>query len=167
MTNDRHSKHNQLDELMQELYQCSFDEFKDKFFQGAFNKGLVAGYKIGKPDGRRAAKGLKSELRRRGRPTKMNAGLSSLLVDEVGKARAAGKTTKQGVEGFLATMRRGLIKHGGPIIIAEVKRLPTTKEGVAMYYRLRANKQSFWQLSFKNNDSLGLYVRELVNQSGL
>jgi len=167
VTTDLHLKYIQLDELMQRLYKCSFDEFLNKFFQGAYDEGLVAGYKVGKADGRRVAKGLKIESKRRGRPTKMNKVLSSLLIDEVSKARAVGKTTKQGVEGFLATMRRGLIKHGGPIIIAEVKRLPTTKEGVAMYYRLRANKQSFWQLSFKNNDSLGLYVRELVNQSGL
>jgi hypothetical protein len=149
---------------MQRLYKCSFDEFLNKFFQGAYDVGLVAGYKVGKADGRRVAKGLKIESKRRGRPTKMNKGLSSLLIDEVGKARAAGKTTKQGVEGFLATMRRGLIKHGGPIIIAEVKRLPTTKEGVGIYNRRRAYKQSLSQSPVKNDDALRLYVRELVKR---
>jgi hypothetical protein len=164
VTTDLHLKYIQLDELMQRLYKCSFDEFLNKFFRGAYDEGLVAGYKVGKADGRRVAKGLKIETKRRGRPTKMNKGLSSLLIDEVSKARAVGKTTKQGVERFLATMRRGLIKHGGLAISAEVKKLPTTKEGLGIYNRRRAHKQSLSQSPVKNDDALRLYVRELVKR---
>jgi hypothetical protein len=103
------SKRNQLDEFVQQLYGCSFDESLDKFFQRAYDRGLVADYKIGRTDGRRAAKGLKTESKKRGRPTKMSNGLNSLLVDEVNKARAVGKTTTQGVERFFATMRKARV----------------------------------------------------------
>ncbi len=149
------SKSKQLDERTRELYGLSFDEILDRCFQRAYVHGLGVGYRVGKTDGRRSAKGLKDSSKGRGRPPKMDKGLTALMVHVVRKAQTSGTKVEPTIRKFLESMRRGQKESG------KIEMLPTLKEALAIYYR--ASKQTVaFKKPKKTDDDLRNYVRSLV-----
>jgi hypothetical protein len=155
---NRTSKYKQLDKLMLQLYKCSFEDFCNNFFQLVYERGLVDGYRVGKKDGRRAAKGIKQEPKKTGRPIRFE--FTDIMECEVSKARASGKTIEQAVEDFLATMCAGIIEvDPAEIADAKTEMFPTTKEAVAIYKRAHA------KVPYQTEIDKAVYIRNLVNES--
>jgi hypothetical protein len=126
------SKEKQLDELMQEIYGCSFRDA----LRYAFDGGLVEGYRLGKIDGRRKAKGLKIKSKPRGKPPLVSEGLASFMTYKVDD-RAKGITIEQAVAEFLKIMslghreRKRMDPSSAPI------ELPKQNAAVGIYFRTK------------------------------
>ena len=165
---DIQSKAKQLDELMKEIYKCSFVEMIDKAIQRGldsgkaqgFDCGLHVGYRLGKADGQRAAKkGPKGDAKKRGRPLAMEGGLIGLMISEVDKARAERMTVKEGVSRFLETMGRGIKETDG------TNELPKQNVTEGIYYRFRNNKKALSGIQEALiDDSMRTRIRHLKKQ---
>jgi hypothetical protein len=153
------SKLEQLDALMREIYGRSFREYFEKTgqdnFSGGFDHGLWEGYRLGKSDGRRAAKGAKSTPRRRGRPLRMDEDVAQLMVIEVSRAVAGGETVADAVSTFLKTMDAGYKKSGDSI------RLPTPEDAEQVYYSLHRSGTSRSSHQKRYDDALRFRIAEL------
>jgi hypothetical protein len=156
---DPASKLQQLDALMREIYGCSFKEYFEKTgqrnFAGGFDHGLWEGYRLGKYDGRRAAKGAKSTPRRRGRPLRMDEDMAQLMMNEVTRAVAGGETVAGAVSTFLETMEAGYKKSGDSI------RLPSPEDAEQVYYSLRRRGTSGSSHQKRYDDALRFRIAEL------
>jgi hypothetical protein len=102
----------------------------DAAYEYAYRHGYEIGHKQGRAAGRRAAKGLSEARKKRGRPPKIDDGLSSLLVLTVEK-RKQGERVKDAVRYFLEVMRAGAKE------LRTARELPTEQEAVRAYYRRR------------------------------
>jgi hypothetical protein len=92
----------ELDACSRAIYGYSHVEFCDKLFEYAF----ALGKREGRTAGRRAAKGLKTPAKKRGRPPEIDEGERSLLIYEV-EQRKPGQTIRAAVTRFLHLMQVG------------------------------------------------------------
>jgi predicted transposase YdaD len=116
-----------LDQLMRVIYGSSFSEFLRKFFRQAYSEGREEGKREGYAAGRRAAKGIKGDPKKRGRPLEIEQGVKTLMAWHVDQQRIDGKTVKKSINEFLAIMRRGEPRTP----------LPSAKKAMQAYYRHR------------------------------
>jgi hypothetical protein len=153
------SKMEQLGALMREIYGCSFNEYFEKILQGTFaggfDRGLYDGYRLGKSDGRRAEKGVRTTPRRRGKPSNMDEDVARLMVYEVSRAVAGGDTVHGSVISFLKTMEAGYRELSDPT------RLPNQKAAEQVYYRLRRSGTSRSSHQKSYDDALRFRISEL------
>ena len=156
---DPASKLEQLDALMREIYGCSFKEYFEKAgqdnFSGGFDHGLREGYRLGKSDGRHAAKGVKTAPRRRGKPLSMDESVAQLMVNEVSRAVDNGEDVAGAVSAFLKTMEAGYKERGDPTRLPN----PDAAEQVYNYLRRRGISPSSQQKLY--DDALRLRISEL------
>jgi hypothetical protein len=96
----------ELDACSQAIYGRSHAEFCDKLYGYAFAQGHEQGLREGWTAGRRAAKGLKTSAKKRGRPLEIDEGEKGLLIDVVGK-RKPNQTIKEAVTRFLLAWQVG------------------------------------------------------------
>ena len=171
MSDDIISKINQLETLMKEIYGCGFDAFLEKMIERSFDQGLKKGYRLGKSDGRRVAKGLEEIPKKRGRPMAMDRGFAVLMVKHVRERRAESNLTiKEAVNEFLEIMKKGIKKFGLLKISnqtrtcddSKVSRLPNLEQAVATYHRAQANDTfGSWEKMFTPDDALRERIRRL------
>jgi hypothetical protein len=96
----------ELDACSRAVYGLSHVDFCDILFTYAFTRGLEQGERKGRTAGRRAAKGLKTSAKKRGRPSEINEGERTLLIHAV-EARKPGQTIKEAVTYFLRALQKG------------------------------------------------------------
>jgi hypothetical protein len=156
---DPASKLEQLDALMREIYGCSFKEYFEKTrqdsFSGGFDHGLREGHRLGKSDGRRAAKGVKTAPRRRGKPLSMDESVAQLMVNEVSRAVDNGEDVAGAVSAFLKTMEAGYKVRGSPTPLPN----PVAVERIYNYLRCSGTSRSSHQKQY--DDALRLRIAEL------
>ena len=142
---------------MKEIYGCGFDAFLEKMIERSFDQGLKKGYRLGKSDGRRVAKGLEEIPKKRGRPMAMDRGFAVLMVKHVRERRAESTLTiKEAVNEFLEIMKKGIKKS------RNVSRLPNLEQAVATYHRAQANDMfGSWEKMFTPDDALRERIRRL------
>jgi hypothetical protein len=151
MSDDVRSKIKQLEELMQEIHECSFDEYEYDVFRRTFDLGLCHGYRLGTADGRRAAKGLKNDQKRRGRPSVMENDLRAAMLLSVSEAQANGRTVKTAIDDFWKSMRAVSREPGESI------ELPSPPQMEGVYFRDRRSPKS----GFPTDDVLRTRIRDL------
>src|SRR5262245_55664077 len=79
-TADFCSQLEKIDACMRAVYGVSFQEFRKKLFDYAFEEGKKEGEREGRVAGRRAAKGLKETRKKRGRPPAIDPGFMMLMM---------------------------------------------------------------------------------------
>jgi hypothetical protein len=124
-----------LDGIFQELYACTFHEFKSKLFRLAYNNGFDEGLQKGGRLGFRVAKGRKGEPKELGRPPKIDSSIRTLLMVHVDREREKGKPVKEAIAEFLEIMQRG-----AESLEASSASLPTEARASQVYYRDRKKK---------------------------
>jgi hypothetical protein len=122
----------QLETVVQDIYKCSLIEF----FLREYNRGLLDGYRLGKIDGRRAAKGRKKTRAQLGRPASVDRSLCGLMIYQVDKAKLSGSTVEQAIDVFLKTLQLGAQERG------ERRNLPTLPQATRAYYKRTQSHQS-------------------------
>ena len=156
---DPASKLEQLDALMREIYGCSFKEYFAKTrqdnFSGGFDHGLREGYRLGRYDGRRAGKGVKTAPRRRGKPLSMDESVAQLMVIEVSRAVANGEEVAGAVRTFLKNMEAGYKERG----IRTPLPNPVAAERIYNYLRRSGTSRSSHQKQY--DDALRFRIAEL------
>jgi hypothetical protein len=88
------------------IYGCSFGEFCAELFGYGFTRGREEGEREGRTTGRRAAKGLKTPAKKRGRPAEFDEQERPLLIFVV-ENRKPGQTIRAAVTRFLQIMEAG------------------------------------------------------------
>ena len=96
----------ELDVCSQAIYGRSHAEFCCKLYGYAFARGHEQGMREGWTAGRRAAKGLKTSAKKRGRPLEIDEGEKALLIYAVEK-RKPNQTIKEAVTRFLLAWQVG------------------------------------------------------------
>jgi hypothetical protein len=132
-----------LDELVLAIYGWRFKEFVDELFWYAYHKGLEAGERKGFVAGRRAAKGLTRDAKKRGRPPTIEQGVRTLHAWYVEQEKQNGKTVRQSTREFLDKMRIGQNKSKSLAkrSPAEPLALPSDQQAMQAYYRDRRKKR--------------------------
>ena len=123
-----------LDEVVREIYGCTHSEFMYKIFLDASENAFEEGWQKGRASGRRAAKGLKGEPKKRGRPPKIDSSIRTLLMVHVNQEREKGKPVKEAIAELSEIIRRGAEPLGASVF------LPTTTKASQVYYRDRKKK---------------------------
>jgi hypothetical protein len=127
----------QLDALMRQTFNCSFDDFMRqliKCFDKLLEEARAKSYCEGVSDGLQAKS---PKRKRRGHPSTMDPGLQLYMALEVDENRKKRMTVKQAVDRFLRGMRQAHEARkaaGGPV--GELK-LPTEPEAVRIYHRTK------------------------------
>jgi hypothetical protein len=103
----------ELDACSQAIYGRSHAEFCDKLYGYAFARGHEQGVREGRTAGRRAAKGLKTSAKKRGRPLEIDENLRAFLIYHVNK-RERGQSTRGAV---IALLRRWQV--GNCLVLAD------------------------------------------------
>jgi hypothetical protein len=128
-----------LDKLVRAIYERGFEEFVNELFRHAYLKGFETGERKGFTAGRRSAKGLKGDAKKRGRPPIVEKGVRTLHARHVEQGKQNGKTVSQSTREFLKIMRigekaiKGLAKQPAAARLA----LPSEKQAMQAYYRDR------------------------------
>jgi hypothetical protein len=122
-----------LDKLVRAIYGCGFEEYENELFRRAYLKGFETGERKGLTAGRRSAKGLKGDAKKRGRPPIVEQGVRTLHAMHVEQGKQNGK--RQSTREFLEIMRIGEKRAQQPA--AERLALPSERQAMQAYYRDR------------------------------
>jgi hypothetical protein len=120
-----------LDELVLAIYGWRFKEFVDELFWYAYHKGLEAGERKGFVAGRRAAKGLTRDAKKRGRPPTIEQGVRTLHAWYV-------EQEKQNDKMRIGQNKSKSLAKRSP---AEPLALPSDQQAMQAYYRDRRKKR--------------------------
>ena len=147
-TADFCSQLNKIDVSMRAVYGMSLQEYRKWFIGRAYEEG----YREGRAAGRRAAKGLEEDTKKRGRPPVIDGGFMTLLMDHV-DARRQEMTIDEAIQNALDTVRAGSRalsadiekiegrKAARAFLAHENSRLPTHEQAKRAYFRLKRNAQ--------------------------
>ncbi len=123
VTTDFLEKYAQIDQLMMELWGTTLQGFSDSTYARAYQNGSSLGYRRGKTDGARRAKGLDGPARPRGRPKLLDDGTLAWMDAEVTKLQAGGLCFNEAVREFIEPLEKGAKKLGHHVIpISTAKR---------------------------------------------
>jgi hypothetical protein len=145
----------ELDAFLGAISHGEVRDFCDKLFRYAFDRGYECGWREGRTAGRRAAKGIKTPAKKRGRPPEINESERTLLIDDVDN-RKPGQTQKEAVTDFLRMMQAGKLYGDNPTLGKDIddtpalpshlldKRIPpaTVTKALQAYYRHRPRKRT-------------------------
>jgi hypothetical protein len=141
----------QINALLRERYGCSLHELFDCLFE----RGLLEGYRLGKIDGRRAAKSKTGKPARRGRPPLMSESLQWLMIDHVDK-RHKDMSIDIAIGEFLKIMNRGDWELRKDANLGDEKKLqlPSKPEVKRVYFRAKNKAKHHGSAVATNRDDV-------------